>query len=85
MTTMQAVAIYYFCPYFCAMPRPKSEDPAVQFPFRMKGSLKQKFEYVAGKQRRKPTDLLTLLAEDAVAAYEKEHGPINLSGPLPSS
>jgi hypothetical protein len=60
------------------MPRPKSEDPAVQFPFRMKGSLKQKFEYVASKQRRKPTDLLTLLAEDAVAAYEKENGPIKI-------
>jgi hypothetical protein len=56
------------------MPRPKSEDPAVQFPFRMK----QKFEYVASKQRRKPTDLLTLLAEDAVAAYEKENGPIKI-------
>ncbi len=56
------------------MARPKSEDPPQTFCIRLSGALRAQFTAVAAAQRRKPAELLRMLAEDAVAAYHKEHG-----------
>lgn len=61
------------------MARPKSEDPPQTFCIRLTGELRAKFTAVAAANRRKPSELLRLLAEDEVAAYEKENGPIKPS------
>lgn len=45
-------------------------------PVRLSPELLYKFDVVAKAQRRRRGELLRLLAEDAVAAYESEHGPI---------
>lgn len=50
---------------------------------RVTPTLRAKAEYIADKQRRKVTEWGRLLIEDAVAAYEKENGPIELSPPTP--
>jgi len=53
-------------------------------PVRLSDELLHKFDVVAKAQRRKRSELLRLLAEDAVAAYEAEHGPIPDRAPLPA-
>lgn len=60
------------------MPRPKSEKPALPYSVRLNAEMRAKFEVVAAKERRKPTELVRLLIEDSIAAYEKEHGAIVL-------
>jgi metal-responsive CopG/Arc/MetJ family transcriptional regulator len=47
-------------------------------PVRLSPELLYKFDVVAKAKRRKRGELLRLLAEDEVAAYEKENGPITL-------
>lgn len=47
-------------------------------PVRLPAELLAKFEVVAKHQRRKRGELIRMLVEDAVAAYEKENGPIKL-------
>jgi predicted transcriptional regulator len=58
--------------------RPKSDNPARTYTTRLPDALRRKFEYVAEKERRKPTELLRILVEDEVAAYEAKHGEIKL-------
>ena len=48
-------------------------------PVRLSDELLAKFDFVARHQRRKRSELLRLLAEDAVAAFEAAHGPIVLT------
>lgn len=56
--------------------RPKSEDPSQTYTLRLNGTLLAKFKAVAVAGRRRPTELLRLLVEDAVSAYEQANGPI---------
>ncbi|WP_162303504.1 hypothetical protein [Hymenobacter sediminis] len=51
------------------------------YPVRVDEEMKRKLEAVAKHERRKPSDFVRLLIEDAIAAYEKEHGPIELPSP----
>lgn len=53
------------------------------YPVRLDDETKQKLEQIAKRERRKASDYVRLIIEDAVAAYEKEHGTIQL--PPPSS
>lgn len=50
-------------------------------PVRLSPELLYKFDVVAKSRRRKRGELLRMLAEDAVEAYEKEHGVILLPPP----
>jgi hypothetical protein len=75
---MQSVRQLLFAHYFCGMARPKSDDPPQTFCIRLTGELRAKFTEVAKAQRRKPSELLRMLAEDAVAAHEAKHGEIKL-------
>ncbi len=50
-------------------------------PVRLSDELLFKFDVVAKFQRRKRGELLRLLAEDAVAAYEAQHGQIIIQPP----
>ncbi len=59
--------------------RPKSDNPTRTYTTRLPDELRRKFEYVAAKERRKPTELLRILVEDEVAAYEDKNGKIDLS------
>ncbi len=61
--------------------RPNSENPSRTYTTRLPDKLRVKFEYVANRERRRPTEYLRLLVEDAVAAYEAQHGPIALPAP----
>ncbi len=54
-------------------------------PVRLSEELLAKFDIVARQQRRKRSELLRLLAEDAVAAYEAQHGVIVLPPPAPTA
>ncbi|GAC1381085.1 MAG: hypothetical protein NVS3B25_32500 [Hymenobacter sp.] len=45
---------------------------------RVTPTLRAKAEHIASQQRRKVTEWGRLVIEDAVAAYEAQHGPIQL-------
>lgn len=47
-------------------------------PVRLTDELLAKLDKMAAAQRRNRSQLLRLIVEDAVAAYEKESGPIKL-------
>lgn len=53
-------------------------------PVRLSPELLYKFDVVAKAQRRRRGELLRLLAEDAVAAYEAANGPILPTPPPPA-
>ena len=53
------------------------------FPIRLTDELKAKLDVVAKHDRRKPSEYVRLLVEDAVAAYEAANGPILLPPPSP--
>lgn len=61
--------------------RPKVSDPKQTLGGRVAGSVVAKFLAIAKKERRKPSELVALVVEDYVAAYEKENGPISLPSP----
>lgn len=51
-------------------------NPKKVYPVRLDEEVKRKLEVVAKHERRKPSDYVRLLIEDAIAAYEAKHGPI---------
>ena len=53
--------------------RPKTDNPAVAFPLRLPASLKADLEALAKRLRRKPTELVRMLIEDALAADMAAH------------
>lgn len=53
------------------------------YPVRVDEEMKRKLEVVAKHERRKPSDFVRLLIEDAIAAYEAANGPIVLPAPPP--
>ena len=61
--------------------RPKVSDPKRPFTGRIAGSVLAKFLAIAAKDRRKPSELMGLVIEDYVEAYERENGPINSPAP----
>jgi len=53
-------------------------NPTASIPVRLSTELLAKIDVVAKHERRKRSEYLRLLAEDAVAAHEAKHGKIKL-------
>ncbi len=56
----------------------KKEILSQPFNLRLTPTLRSKCEYISGKGRRKVSEWGRLVVEDAVAAYEAQHGAIVL-------
>lgn len=61
------------------MPRPKSQEPTVNFNARIPASLREKASVVAANTQTDLTKQVRAFFERYVAEYEKEHGPIDLN------
>lgn len=56
--------------------RPTVSDPKEPLTGRVRKSIKTKFLGICERERRTPSDLVSIVLQDYVAAYEKENGPI---------
>ncbi|SDY99000.1 ribbon-helix-helix domain-containing protein [Hymenobacter psychrophilus] len=53
------------------------------FPVRLSDELRAKLDALAKQERRRPSELVRLLIEDAVAAHEAANGPLSPAPPAP--
>ncbi len=67
--------------YFCAYIRgtmAQNETLSEPLNLRLTPTLRAKADYIAAQERRRVTEWGRMAVEDAVAAYEKQYGPIPL-------